>query len=109
VGRAELGKPYEDARAAMIAARVTVFAMDVTNAEAHTLEAGLMAAADDTGGFYVRANQFQSQAMERLDGALQGYYLLSVEANTRKKGRHTLRVRVTAPRATVAARQYYVD
>lgn len=108
-GLALLGRDYEAARAALIAARVTVFAMDITDADTHTLETGLITAADDTGGFYMKVNEQQSAAMDRLVGALEGSYLLGVESATTKRGRHDIRVRTNAPNATVSARRYYID
>ena len=108
-GLAVLDRDYEEARAALIAARVTVFAMDVTDADTHTLETGLMTAAEETGGFYVKANEWQSVAMDRLEGALDGYYVLSAERPVPTGGRHTIHVRTGAPHATVSARRYYID
>lgn len=109
MGLAELDKTYEQARDTLIRGRVTVFAMDVTAAEQHTLEMGLIAAAEETGGFYERVNRQQAHAMDRLEGALDGYYMLSVEKPARKPGRHAIKVRTGARRANVDARRYYID
>jgi VWFA-related protein len=109
MGLAELDKTYEQARDTLIRARVTVFAMDVTAAEQHTLEMGLIAAADETGGFYERVHLQQAHAMNRLEGALEGYYMLSVEKPAGKPGRHAIKVRTGARGANVDARQYYID
>ncbi len=108
-GMALLGPDYEAAREALIAARVTVFALDITNADSHTLEGGLIAAAEDTGGFYAKVNIQQAAAMDRLEGALDGYYLLAVERPATSRGRHDIRVSTTVSKATVSARRYYVD
>jgi VWFA-related protein len=108
-GPAVLGRDYDEARTALIAARVTVFAMDITDAETHTLETGLMAAAEDTGGFYAKVNTQQSAAMDRLEGALDGYYLLAVENPAVRAGRHEIRVKTTISTASVSARRYYID
>jgi hypothetical protein len=109
VGAATLDREYQAAREALVRARVAVFALDVTDADQHTLETGLLAAAEDTGGFYQKAHQFQGLAMDRLDGALQGYYLLAVERPAQKRGRHTISVRVDKKGTDVWARRYYVD
>jgi VWFA-related protein len=109
MGLAELDATYEQARDTLIRARVTVFAMDVTNAEQHTLETGLIASAEDTGGFYERVNRRQAHAMDRLEGALEGYYMLSVEKPAGKPGRHAIKVRTGARGANVDARRYYLD
>ena len=109
VGTATLDRDYDAAREALVRARVTVFALDVTDADQHTLETALMTAADDTGGFYQKAHQFQDLAMDRLEGALQGYYMLAVERPARRRGRHTISVHVNRKGTDVRARRYYVD
>ena len=49
-GVALLDREVREARAALIAARVTVFAMDITNADTHTMETGFV----DLGGRHRR-------------------------------------------------------
>jgi VWFA-related protein len=109
---AQLDRQYEKARDALVAAQVAVFALDVTNADFHSLETSLMDVADDTGGFYSRTHDFPAAAMDRLDGSLQGYYVLAVEKPVpvaARRGRHTIAVRTGVDGATVMARRYYVD
>jgi hypothetical protein len=50
-------------------------------------------------------------AMNRLDAALRGYYVLSVEKDARGAAgtQHEIRVHVRTKGATVLARQYYVE
>lgn len=43
---------YNAARRALTAARATVFSLDFTDADTHSLEYGLQRIAEDTGGFY---------------------------------------------------------
>ena len=109
---AALDDRYQAARTAMIRARVTVFALDVTQADFHTLETGLMTVADDTGGFYSRTHDFPATAMSRLERALEGHYVLAVErpARTGTIGRrHEISVSTRARGARVHARRYYID
>ena len=73
---------YAEARRALQAARASVFCLDVTDADSHTLDAGLITTAEDTGGFFVRTHQFPAQAVSRLVGALSGHYVLFVEVTT---------------------------
>ncbi len=73
---------YAEARRALQSARASVFCLDVTDAAWHTLDAGLQMTAEDTGGFFLRTNEFSKQAMSRLAGALSGYYVLFVEVTT---------------------------
>jgi hypothetical protein len=70
---------YAEARRALQAARAAVFCLDVTDADSHTLEAGLELTAEDTGGFFARTYLFPALAMARLAGALSGHYVLFVE------------------------------
>ena len=76
-------------------ARVTVFALDVTNADYHTLEVGLEQVAEDTGGFYAKTHLFPSQAINRLERALEGHYVLTfAQAGSRaRRTRHRHRAR----------------
>jgi VWFA-related protein len=67
---------YLDARRALEAARATVFALDVTDADYHSLEVGLQKVAADTGGTYVKTNIFPQLAIERLEQSIAGYYVL---------------------------------
>lgn len=73
---------YAEARRALQAARASVFCLDVTDADSHTLDAGLIVTAEDTGGFFLRTHQFSEQAVSRLVGALSGQYVLFVEVTT---------------------------
>jgi VWFA-related protein len=110
--RADLDRDYELAREALVAARVTVFGLDISNADFHSLETSLMDVAEETGGFYSRTRDFPIAAMDRLDGSLQGYYVLAVEkppSVMERRGRHTIKVRTNHPEATVLARRYYLD
>jgi hypothetical protein len=73
---------YAEARRALQSARASVFCLDVTDADSHTLDAGLIVTAEDTGGFFLRTHQFSEQAVSRLVGALSGQYVLFVEVTT---------------------------
>ena len=73
---------YSEARQALQSARASVFCLDVTEADSHTLDAGLIVTAEDTGGFFIRTHQFSAQAVSRLVGALSGQYVLFVEVTT---------------------------
>ena len=99
---------YEEARDALMAARTSVFSLDVTNADYHSLEAGLQLVSRDTGGFFARTHLFTEQAMERLSGVLTGYYVLFLEQPNVTPGTHKVDVRLTRQRGTVLARDSYV-
>jgi VWFA-related protein len=102
-GGVRLERDYEPARRALLEARTSVFTLDVTNADYHSLEVGLEQVSYDTGGFYAKTHVFQAQALRRLEGALAGHYVLVLEAPRLPPGRHTLRVRLAGRDGTVLA------
>ena len=101
-------KEYGPAVEAFQAGRVTVFAFDTTNADYHTLEAGLISVAEDTGGFFERTHLFPGRALDRLAGALAGHYVLFVEKPTAPVGYHRIDVELTRVKGTVMAKSGYV-
>jgi len=100
-------RAYSEARRALQAARASVFCLDVTNADSHTLDAGLQATAADTGGFFARTHLFPDQAMRRLSGALAGHYVLFVEAESGTRGgrRRQIEVDLAGRKGTVLAKR----
>ncbi len=99
---------YEEARDALLAARTSVFSLDVTNADYHSLEAGLKLISRDTGGFFARTHLFVGQAMKRLAGAIAGYYVLFLEEPDVRPGTHEIHVRLTRRQGTIFAKHTYV-
>jgi hypothetical protein len=95
---------YGDALAALQRARAAVFSIDVTQADYHSLEAGLQSVSQETGGFYERSFQFPDRTLVRLAGALAGYYVLLVDAPDRPFGWAELSVKLVGRRGTVLAR-----
>jgi VWFA-related protein len=100
---------YGPARQALLDARTTVFTLDVTEADYHTLELGLEQVAADTGGFYAKTHLFPAQAMTRLEGALAGYYVLAFARPPVRPGAHRVEVKLQGIKGNVLARSYYVD
>ena len=99
---------YQEARRLLSRARATVYCLDVTRADSHTLETGLMRVAEDTGGFFMRTNWFPAQAVSRLGEALAGHYELSVEKPDLPRGEHVIRVELVGRKGVVFARRTYV-
>jgi VWFA-related protein len=100
-----LGEDYREAREALASSRSSVFSLDVTTADYHTLEVGLKAVAADTGGFYVKTHIFPELAVQRLARVISGYYELSLIAPADLLGYYE--VEVTVPerrRITVMTR-----
>ncbi len=104
-----MGHDYGRARRALERARVSVFAIDVTDADYHDLELGLERVAADTGGFYAKTNLFPSQAMTRLAGAIAGRYVLVVIKPDLPRGTHTVAVELKARRGTVLVKPTFDD
>jgi len=102
---------YIPARQALESARASVFSIDFSQSDYHTLEAGLGKVAGDTGGFYAKTYRFPKIAVERLQKTLAGHYELEVrKPDTRVRGTHLIEVDVSSrPRATVLARSTYID
>jgi hypothetical protein len=100
---------YGEARRALQAARASVFCLDVTNADAHTLEAGLQMTAEDTGGFFERTHLFSGRAIQRLAGALAGHYVLFIEVESPiDRQQHEIEIRLAPGRkGTVLAKRQY--
>ncbi len=89
IGRTGPGSPgagpaYRRAERALLAASVSVFVLDVTDAGAHSLEAGLRRLADRTGGTYDKTHSYARQATRRLLRTLEGHYLLSLDRGDRE-------------------------
>ena len=107
----KLGKDYVLARRSLEGARTSVFSLDISEADFHSLEVGLGAVSEDTGGFYAKTHQFPQLAIDRLVKTLQGHYELEVrKPDTRIVGMHTIEVDVPRPRdAHVMARTTYLD
>jgi VWFA-related protein len=100
---------YGPAAAALLDSRTTVFSLDVTNADHHSLDVGLKKVARDTGGFYARTHDFPTSAMNRLRHALLGHYVLVFERPALPRGTHRVEVDLVGLSGEVLARPLYVD
>jgi VWFA-related protein len=110
-GYVVMDKPYAVAQRALEASRTTVFSIDLTQADWHSLGAGLATAAADTGGFYASTFHFPQLAIDRLQKALEGHYELEVRRpDTKVTGIHSIDVEVPSHRkAQVMARRTFID
>jgi len=106
-GSVSLDPDYGPARRGLLEARVTVFCLDVTQADYHSLEVGLQQVAEDTGGFYARTHLFPQLAMRRLEGALAGHYVLTFEKPPLRPGTHAIEVGLVGRKGTVFAKSSY--
>ncbi|HEX7185425.1 MAG TPA: hypothetical protein VF756_26610 [Thermoanaerobaculia bacterium] len=70
---------YAPAVRALAAARASVFVLDVTSADAHSLEVGLGAVAEATGGAYFRTFRLPGLATRTLARTILGHYVLLLD------------------------------
>jgi VWFA-related protein len=64
---------------ALRAARATVFVLDITDAQSHSLEVGLGAIAVATGGTYTKTYLYPHHATDYVARATSGYYVLTLD------------------------------
>ena len=108
-GSVTMEKAYGPARDALVASRTSVFSLDVTNADYHSLETGLQLVSEQTGGFYARTHIFPDLAMQRLSGAIAGYYVLFVEKPEGRRATHDIEVALTSRKGQVLATRTYSE
>jgi len=108
-GSVTMEKAYDRARDALVASRTSVFSLDVTNADYHSLETGLQLVSEQTGGFYARTHIFPDFAMQRLSGAIAGYYVLFVEKPEGRRATHDIDVTLTSRKGQVLATRTYSE
>lgn len=70
---------YRPAVRALAAARASVFVLDVTSADFHSLELGLQSIADATGGIYLKTFRLPGLAVRTLAKTISGYYVLTLD------------------------------
>lgn len=70
---------YKPAVKALSAARISVFVLDVTSADYHSLEVGLQSVAAATGGTYASTFRLPGVATDRIARAISGWYVLTFE------------------------------
>jgi len=102
-------RDYGPARRALARAAASVFTLDVTDADYHSLELGLRTVSSDTGGFYARTHEFPAGVMDRLVETLSGHYLIVFASPAEEGGHHSLDIRLKDRRGDVLARSFFVD
>ncbi|BCW92865.1 MAG: hypothetical protein KatS3mg007_0759 [Thermoanaerobaculum sp.] len=100
---------YVAASALLEASGIPVFSLDITDADWHTLEIGLIHAAEDTGGLYAKTHLFPAQAQKKLAGALAGYYEVSFPRPEGPVGVHQVEVQLRGVQGNVFCRRTFAD
>jgi VWFA-related protein len=118
-GMVQMRPEYGPARRALMDARVSVFSLDVTRADYHSLEGPLTQVARDTGGLYIKTYYSSYFAMDSVASIITGRYELVFEKPDLPPGEHLIRVKLTkASRERIRAenrkpllffREYYDD
>jgi VWFA-related protein len=96
---------YGPALTMLAAARASVFSLDITSADFHTLEAGLRRISDDTGGLYIKTNRFPGTAIAKLTRMITSYYELAIVPPPDLAEDYRIRVKVKRPGTEVYVRQ----
>jgi VWFA-related protein len=78
-GGVDMVPAFAPAVRALAAARTSVFVLDVTSADGHSLEVGLQGVADATGGLYLKTFRLPNLAIRTLSQAISGYYVLTLD------------------------------
>lgn len=81
-GGVRMTPSFEPAVAALTKARVSVFVLDVTSADSHSLEVGLQKVAAATGGTYASTFRLPALAAIRLARAISGWYVLTFDRDS---------------------------
>jgi len=100
---------WQAALRGLAAARTSLFALDVTDADYHTLETTLEVAADLTGGTYEKTHVFPGLAVSRVARAISGRYVLVVVRPEGRGGFHSVSVALAGKKGRVNARPFFED
>ena len=84
--------------------RSSVFVLDVTSADHHSLAAGLEAVAEATGGTYAKTNVLAGLATDFLAKAISGHYVLTIDPAEVPEDGGSLRIELRGRKGTVLAR-----
>ena len=99
----------DDAMNALAQARITIFTLDVTDADYHSLQGTLEQISDRTGGTYAKTNLFPGLALDRVRRAIAGRYVLVFRKPDGPRGHHEVRVELVGQKGRVLSRGYYED
>jgi VWFA-related protein len=102
-------RDYSLALSFLAAARTSVFALDITDADYHSLETSLQHVSDLTGGRYEKTRFFGNFALERVERVISGRYALVFAKPPGPRGVHEVHVSLVRVRGDVSARRYYTD
>lgn len=105
-GYVRMKPEYREAKRALDRSRTSIFALDTSYADYHSLEVGLQIAAKETGGFYAKTHLFPQMAIDHLHRVLEGHYEIAVRLPEQAKSR-AIGVKVKRRGVTVLAPTSY--
>ena len=109
-GGVRMIRDYEPARRALERSRTSVFSLDISQADYHSLEVGLQQASVDTGGFYAKTHNFPGVAIDKLQRTISGRYEIVLHRPDIRRGRHAVSASLrNNRRAEVMVRSTYED
>jgi VWFA-related protein len=102
-------RDYFAALRRLAAARISIFTLDVSDADYHTLETSLRVVSDATGGLYQKTHIFPRLAMDRVRRAISGRYQIVFKRPDGPSGFHSISLDLARRKGQVNARTYYED
>lgn len=100
----QMAPSFAPAVRALRRAHSSVFVLDVTSADHHSLAAGLEAVAEATGGTYAKTNVLPGLATDFLAKAITGHYVLTIDPAEVPEDGGALRIELRGRKGTVLAR-----
>jgi VWFA-related protein len=104
IGGVQMTPDYKPAVRALRRAHASVFVLDVTSADSHSLETGLEGVAEATGGLYLATYRLPGLATKVLARAISGYYVLTLDRSLLPDSSGDLRIELRGKSGTVLAR-----
>lgn len=95
---------FKPAVRALGKSRVTVFVLDVTSADYHSLEVGLQGVAEATGGTYAKTHELPGLATRALARTLSGHYVLTLDAEALEGRSGDIRIELRGRKGMVLSR-----
>ncbi|HEV7783788.1 MAG TPA: hypothetical protein VGQ28_00545 [Thermoanaerobaculia bacterium] len=103
-GGVQMTPAYKPAVRALRAAHASVFVLDTTSADEHSLELGLESIADATGGMYLSTYRLPGLATEVLAKTISGHYVLTLDRALLAGGEANVDIELRDKSGTVLAR-----
>ena len=95
---------YRPAVRALGDAHASVFVLDVTSADYHSLEVGLEGVAEATGGLYFKTFRLPELATDILARAISGYYVLTLDRAVLEEEEGKIHIELREKNGTVLTR-----